>query len=212
VILLGKWRFLIVFFTELLANVLSHNCSFNSHFACANISALIFTLYAECVPGELNANRPVPFRLTPNIAEFLTAIGVTGPLTAAMLVTARCLAYPQYRVSSFLAAVLRDEYITWHKKVRCLALLALLLMDKLVKWNIYDECFYNLCNSRVCWVIYRMLVVVHEVQEVQFHWCIVKMCLKNLRWYVQRFLRSLDRCVRSFGKMYGCNWVEPCVK
>ena len=68
-------------------------------------------------PGELNANRPVPFRLTPNIAEFLTAIGVTGPLTAAMLVTARCLAYPQYRVSSFLAAVLRDEYITWHKKV-----------------------------------------------------------------------------------------------
>jgi phosphatidylinositol kinase/protein kinase (PI-3 family) len=68
--------------------------------------------------GELNANRPVPFRLTPNIAEFLTAIGVTGPLTAAMLVTARCLAYPQYRVSSFLAAVLRDEYITWHKKVR----------------------------------------------------------------------------------------------
>lgn len=68
------------------------------------------------VSGELNANRPVPFRLTPNIAEFLTAIGVSGPLTAAMLVTARCLVYPQYRIASFLSAILRDEYITWHKK------------------------------------------------------------------------------------------------
>jgi hypothetical protein len=82
-----------------------------------------FTFSTVCFAGELNANRPVPFRLTPNIAEFLTAIGVTGPLTAAMLVTARCLAYPQYRVSSFLAAVLRDEYITWHKKVRVLYIL-----------------------------------------------------------------------------------------
>jgi len=67
--------------------------------------------------GELNANRPVPFRLTPNIAEFLTIIGVTGPLTAAMLVTARCFVYPPYKTSSYLSAILRDEYITWHKKV-----------------------------------------------------------------------------------------------
>ena len=67
--------------------------------------------------GELNANRPVPFRLTPNIAEFLTIIGVTGPLTAAMLVTARCFVYPPYKISSYLSAILRDEYITWHKKV-----------------------------------------------------------------------------------------------
>jgi len=68
-------------------------------------------------PGELNANRPVPFRLTPNIAEFLTIIGVTGPLTAAMLVTARCFVYPSHKISSYLSAILRDEYITWHKKV-----------------------------------------------------------------------------------------------
>jgi len=73
--------------------------------------------------GELNANRPVPFRLTPNIAEFLTVIGITGPLTAAMLVTARCFVYPSHKISSYLSAILRDEYITWHKKVFVLAFL-----------------------------------------------------------------------------------------
>ena len=67
--------------------------------------------------GELDANRPVPFRLTPNIAEFLTATGVTGPLTAAMVSSARCFVQPQYKLTSFLRAMLRDEYITWHKKV-----------------------------------------------------------------------------------------------
>lgn len=67
--------------------------------------------------GDLDANRPVPFRLTPNIAEFLTMTGVTGPLTASMVASARCLVQPQYKLPSFLRAILRDEYITWHKKV-----------------------------------------------------------------------------------------------
>lgn len=83
---------------------------------CPGVSALILMLMCELL-GELNANRPVPFRLTPNIAEFLTVIGVTGPLTASMLVTARCFVYPPYKISSYLWAILRDEYITWHKKV-----------------------------------------------------------------------------------------------
>ena len=67
--------------------------------------------------GDPDANRPVPFRLTPNIAEFLTSTGVTGPLTAAMVASARCFVQPQYKLPSLLRAVLRDEYITWHKKV-----------------------------------------------------------------------------------------------
>ncbi|WAQ94365.1 TRRAP-like protein [Mya arenaria] len=48
--------------------------------------------------------------------EFLTSTGVTGPLTAAMISTARCFVQPQYKLPSFLRAILRDEYITWHKK------------------------------------------------------------------------------------------------
>lgn len=64
----------------------------------------------------MDANRPVPFRLTPNMAEFLTMIGVSGPLTASMIAAARCLVQPGAKVSAILKAVLRDEMIAWHKK------------------------------------------------------------------------------------------------
>ncbi|XP_011602842.1 transformation/transcription domain-associated protein isoform X1 [Takifugu rubripes] len=68
--------------------------------------------------GELDANRPVPFRLTPNISEFLTTIGVSGPLTASMIAVARCFAQPNFKVDGILKAVLRDEIIAWHKKTQ----------------------------------------------------------------------------------------------
>lgn len=51
--------------------------------------------------GDLDANRPVPFRLTPNISEFLTSIGVSGPLTASMIAVARCFAQPNFKVGQW---------------------------------------------------------------------------------------------------------------
>lgn len=68
--------------------------------------------------GDLDANRPVPFRLTPNISEFLTTIGVSGPLTASMIAVARCFAQPNFKVDGILKAILRDEIIAWHKKTQ----------------------------------------------------------------------------------------------
>lgn len=53
--------------------------------------------------GDLDANRPVPFRLTPNISEFLTTIGVSGPLTASMIAVARCFAQPNFKVGHEVA-------------------------------------------------------------------------------------------------------------
>ena len=41
------------------------------------------------VRGELDSNRPVPFRLTPNLTEMITSVGVAGPLTASMIAAAR---------------------------------------------------------------------------------------------------------------------------
>ena len=67
--------------------------------------------------GKLDANRPVPFRLTPNLAEFLTPVGVNGVVSAAIVSAARCLAEPHFSIQSILRAVLRDEMIAWHKKV-----------------------------------------------------------------------------------------------
>lgn len=49
--------------------------------------------------GEFNPARPVPFRLTPNIVEFLTNIGVTGPLQASVIATAKCLLQPSFQVN-----------------------------------------------------------------------------------------------------------------
>lgn len=48
--------------------------------------------------GELDTTRPVPFRLTPNIIDFLNPVGISGPLTASMIATARCFVYPNFKV------------------------------------------------------------------------------------------------------------------
>ncbi|CAL1278798.1 unnamed protein product [Larinioides sclopetarius] len=79
-----------------------------------NISYFRFNI--EDSKGEFEASRPVPFRLTPNIAEFITTIGVCGPMTASMIATARCLNMPNFKVVSLLKAILRDEMFAWYKK------------------------------------------------------------------------------------------------
>nr|XP_022907724.1 transformation/transcription domain-associated protein [Onthophagus taurus] len=61
--------------------------------------------------GELDTTRPVPFRLTPNIVEFLSPIGISGPLTASMIATARCFVYPNFKVFSIMRPILRDEMV-----------------------------------------------------------------------------------------------------
>ncbi|XP_048245320.1 transformation/transcription domain-associated protein-like isoform X4 [Haliotis rufescens] len=86
------------------------------HQDCGYLNISYFKFDIDDQSGDLDANRPVPFRLTPNIAEFLTMTGVTGPLTASMVAAARCFVQPQFKLQSFLRAILRDEYITWHKK------------------------------------------------------------------------------------------------
>ena len=68
--------------------------------------------------GSLDANRPVPFRLTPNICEFISPVGITGIITHCMIAISRCLVQPQFSIVSYFKAVLKDEMLTWHKKVR----------------------------------------------------------------------------------------------
>ena len=92
-----------------------------------------FKFDVDDVTGELDSNRPVPFRLTPNLTEMITSVGVSGPLTASMIAAARsdhfnicclnskfllsrCLVHPSFKIQALLRAVLRDEMIAWHKK------------------------------------------------------------------------------------------------
>lgn len=63
--------------------------------------------------GDLDANRPVPFRLTPNISEFLTTIGVSGPLTASMIAVARCFAQPNFKVTCLMRTIAQANTVFW---------------------------------------------------------------------------------------------------
>ena len=79
-----------------------------------NISYFKFDV--DDVSGKLDSNRPVPFRMTPNITEFITSVGISGPLTASMISAARCFVQPSFKIASILRAILRDEMIAWNKK------------------------------------------------------------------------------------------------
>ena len=48
--------------------------------------------------GELDGNRPVPFRLTPNLSEFISDIGVKGPFTSSVISSARCFVHPNFKI------------------------------------------------------------------------------------------------------------------
>ena len=65
--------------------------------------------------GELDANRPVPFRLTPALQNLISQISLAGPLQLSMVAAARCLVQPHFCLESILRAVLRDEFIAWRK-------------------------------------------------------------------------------------------------
>lgn len=71
----------------------------------------LFDIKIVCSLGELDTTRPVPFRLTPNIIEYLNSVGINGPLTASMIATARCFVYPNFKVPAILRPILRDEMI-----------------------------------------------------------------------------------------------------
>ena len=75
----------------------------------------LFTVLIFPSLGALDANRPVPFRLTPNLQSFLSPIGINGPLYMSMVASARALIQPQYSIESILLALFRDEFIAWSK-------------------------------------------------------------------------------------------------
>ena len=77
------------------------------HIDCTCISYTLFKFDVDDVSGELDSNRPVPFRLTPNVYEFISEVGVRGPLTASMISAARCLVHPNFKVQAILRYV-------WH--------------------------------------------------------------------------------------------------
>lgn len=70
---------------------------------------------SEISEGQ-GVGKPVPFRLTPNLSEFITPNGIAGPFRGALDAVSRCLTTPNSRVISIFKAILRDEMLFWQKK------------------------------------------------------------------------------------------------
>ena len=64
-----------------------------------HLHAAYFRFDISNASGELTSGQPVPFRLTPNIVEFVTSVGVDSVLKAAIVATARCFMQPTFYVS-----------------------------------------------------------------------------------------------------------------
>ncbi|WVR08546.1 hypothetical protein IAU60_005601 [Kwoniella sp. DSM 27419] len=67
-------------------------------------------------PGQplIASQETVPFRLTPNMQNFITRVGVEGVVTAATTAISRCLSQPEFDLSGTLCLFIRDELLIWH--------------------------------------------------------------------------------------------------
>ncbi|KAJ3410576.1 hypothetical protein HDV05_003644 [Chytridiales sp. JEL 0842] len=68
--------------------------------------------------GLFSNTESVPFRLTPNIQNFITPIGMEGVFTSSLMAVARSLSEPEYELEDFLSIFVRDELITWQNVSR----------------------------------------------------------------------------------------------
>lgn len=107
-----------------------------------NISYFKFDV--DDTTGELDANRAVSFRLTPNIVEYLSSIGTTGPLTASAIATARCLVQPNFKVSNLSTTVkqLFNSFIYF--RIYCYRNFIPL---KNIHQNVFIPCSINSCQQ-----------------------------------------------------------------
>ncbi|KAG1055750.1 hypothetical protein G6F43_002312 [Rhizopus delemar] len=78
----------------------------------------------ELLPGWSQNNpllgngESVPFRFTPNIQEYMTAVGVDGLFSSCLMATARSLT-EELELDQYLYLFVRDELITWHIANQC---------------------------------------------------------------------------------------------
>lgn len=63
---------------------------------------------------EFGHTEPVPFRFTPNIQRFFTAIGAEGVISSALLAIARALVEKEGDLEHRASIFIREEVITWY--------------------------------------------------------------------------------------------------
>merc|ERR1712137_274702 len=64
--------------------------------------------------GLIVTSDQVPFRLTPNLVNFVTPVGITGLFSAALVASAQALHDPEFRVQEYCSVILQDELLSWY--------------------------------------------------------------------------------------------------
>ena len=110
---------------------------------------------------DLNENmsqngKVVPFRLTPNMVEFIQSGGVYGQMSAVMTALARCLYEPQYGFIWILRTILKDEVLNVMIRKKQEEPIKNTLGQVGLSYEAEQENIINLVNKLVAMIEFRM--------------------------------------------------------
>ncbi len=88
-----------------------HKCGFSRR-TTASIQTDILPMVTAS--GQISLIEIVPFRLTPNIQEYITPIGVDGVLVSTIVSAARSLTKENSDLNEYLSIFVRDELLLWY--------------------------------------------------------------------------------------------------
>eukprot|EP00039_Didymoeca_costata_P006396 m.89800 g.89800 ORF g.89800 m.89800 type:complete len:936 (+) comp13242_c0_seq1:3049-5856(+) len=89
--------------------------------------------------GIIVTPEPIPFRLTPNIVNFITPVGITGLFSASMVAAAHTLIDPEFRIEDYLCCLFRDEMLSWfaaHHESRSMSAMSNEMLVEMVYKNV----------------------------------------------------------------------------
>lgn len=78
-----------------------------------NVTTTLLSPNQQRKAPVLHNSEPVPFRLTPNIQNFIGDIGLEGIMSVYVLIMARCLSEPEFELEHYLSLFVRDEIVSW---------------------------------------------------------------------------------------------------
>ena len=103
--------------------------------------------------GELDSNRPLPFRQTPSLTKMITSVSVAGLLTAGMIAAARYRHFNCFLSASHILQCRISAYITPY-----------LILNAGV-WCILVRCILHSCraekqDNRLVWILVQVNILV----------------------------------------------------
>ncbi|CAF0709284.1 unnamed protein product [Brachionus calyciflorus] len=119
-------------------------------------SGLCQTIRYKFDLNENMNNRLTPFRLTPNLVEFIQPSGVYGQMSASMTALARCLNEPHYGFIWILRTILKDDVLNVMLRKKQEDLIKNVNSQANLSYEIEQENIINLVNKLVASIEIRL--------------------------------------------------------